>query len=68
MNKVKIIKTSTRELSKIEDKINFWAKEENVVILQLNTVLGESYSVFGQRTEDREVFIIILYSGEVEKI
>ena len=62
MNKIKIFKTSTRDIMLIEEKINVWAEEEKVKVIQVSLMDGEEYTTFGSRIENKEVFFIVLYS------
>jgi hypothetical protein len=62
MNKIKIFKSSSRDVLKMEDIINSWAESENNLITQVDSFTGESYSSFGSRVEDKEVIFIVLYS------
>jgi hypothetical protein len=52
---------------KLEDLINIWAEENHFSILQITTVNGESYSSFGSRIEDRELFLIVVYTKKTTK-
>ncbi len=66
MNKIKIFKTSSRDFLKLEEYINAWAEEEEKLILQHSVIDGASYSYFGNRQEDKEIFVSVLYS-EIKK-
>jgi hypothetical protein len=62
MNKIKIFKSSSKDFLNIEEYINAWAEEEGKMILQHSVVSGASYTSFGNRQDDKEIFVSVLYS------
>jgi hypothetical protein len=67
MNKIKIFKSSSRDFLNMEHYINTWAEEENKTILQHSIIDGSSYSAFGNRQDDKEIFISVLYCDKEKK-
>lgn len=64
MNKIKVFKTTNKELPKMELIINNWAESENVEIIQFDIASAASYSstTFSKSyTTEVEMFITILY-------
>jgi hypothetical protein len=68
MNKIKIFKTSSKDLEKIQEAINAWIEEKNVNVVQVETISGETYSTFGSRVDEKEIFLIILYKNKNNNI
>jgi hypothetical protein len=62
LNKLKIFKVSSGKILDLEEKINIWAQEEQINILNVSSSSGQSYSGFGNRVSEKEMFVFVVFS------